>query len=151
MDINEILKNDTVKSLLSKTGLSEKQVNDVIKQAVGFLGEKFKTNPLQMGSLLSSNPNTPEDEDLSSKLKNEFSKKLTTQHGFTADKANSIKETMPKIVSEISKSMTKKGVNNQNGLENLFQNATHFLGNKENQRQIMGAVQSIFGSFFKKK
>ena len=55
IDIQDLLKNDTVKNLIKKAGVSEEQVESVVKQAVSSINGKYKENPKQMTSLLSEN------------------------------------------------------------------------------------------------
>lgn len=64
MDISSILENAKVKELLKSVGVKDDQVKGIADQAMSAIKGKFAKDPKQMSSLLSDNPNTPEDESL---------------------------------------------------------------------------------------
>lgn len=146
MDIKEILKNEHLQSLIKKTGVSEQQVESVVKQAVASLGGKFKENPKQMSSLLSSNPNTEDDEVLAKEVENDFLSNLIKKVGLPESTAGTVKGLMPEIMKVVTSKMDSKGENSESGMASLFNMANDLFDSKSKKGGLMGFI----GSFFKK-
>lgn len=120
MDVNTILENETVKGLLKKVGVSDAQAKGIADQALSALKSKFNNNPKQMSSLLSDNPNTPEDESLQQEVESDFFDKLTSKVGLSEDIAGKVKGAMPDIVKQFSGKLSASGSNHENGVSGMF-------------------------------
>ncbi len=120
MDVNTILENETVKGLLQKVGVSDAQAKSIANQAMSALKNKFNSNPKQMSSLLSDNPNTPEDESLQAEVEHDFVDKLTSKVGLSGDVADKIKGALPDIMKQVSGKLSASGKNNEEGVGGMF-------------------------------
>lgn len=120
MDVNSILQNDSVKGLLKKAGVSDDQAKKIAEQAITTIKGTFDKKPKQMSSLLSDNPNTPEDESLKSEVEDDFLSKLTGKVGLSPEIADKIKNAMPSIMNQVSSSLSSKGANNEQGISGMM-------------------------------
>lgn len=122
MDINSLFENESVKGLLKKVGVSEEQAKSVANQAIVSIQSKFSNNPKQMSSLLSDDPNTPEDESLKSEVKNEFLSRLISKVGLPESVATKVSSSMPDIISGFSTHLTTAEKNNDTGIAAFLDN-----------------------------
>lgn len=120
MDINTILENSTVKDLLKKAGVSDAQAKSVAQQAMTAIQGKFAKEPKKMSSLLSDNPNTPEDESLKGEVENDFVQSLISKAGISPDIANQLKGALPSVMSSVSSKLSSTGANNEAGIAGMF-------------------------------
>ena len=150
MDVNTILENETVKGLLKKVGVSDAQAKSVANQAISALKNKFNSNPKQMSSLLSDNPNTPEDESLKTEVEDDFVDKLTSKVGLSSDVADKIKGAMPDILKQVSGKLSDSGKNNEEGVSGMFGGIMDLLdGDADNDGKpdeggILGGLKKKF-------
>lgn len=150
MDVNTILENETVKGLLKKVGVSDAQAKSVANQAISALKNKFNSNPKQMSSLLSDNPNTPEDESLKTEVEEDFVDKLTSKVGLSGDVADKIKGAMPDILKQVSGKLSDSGKNNEEGVSGMFGGIMDLLdGDADNDGKpdeggILGGLKKKF-------
>lgn len=133
MDINTILENSTVKDLLKKVGVSDAQAKSVAQQAMSAIQGKFTKDPKKMSSLLSDNPNTPEDESLKGEVENDFVQNLISKTGLSPEIANQLKSAMPGVMSSFSSNLSSSGANNEEGIAGMFGSITDlFDGDMDN-------------------
>jgi len=115
-DLDDILKNDTVKGLLDKAGVDEKQAKSVGDQAVKAIEKQFKNNPKQTASLLSENENTDDDNRLASAIESDFVTDMIEKLGVSEGTAKQIQGVMPGVIDQARKQLTKSGKNNEGGI-----------------------------------
>lgn len=150
MDVNTILENETVKGLLKKVGVTDAQAKSVANQAISALKNKFNSNPKQMSSLLSDNPNTPEDESLKIEVEDDFVDKLTSKVGLSGDVADKIKGAMPDILKQVSGKLSDSGKNNEEGVSGMFGGIMDLLDGdanndgKPDEGGILGGLKKKF-------
>jgi hypothetical protein len=156
IDIQDLLKNDVVKNLIKKAGVSDNQVESVVKQAVSSINGKYKENPKQMSSLLSENKNTEDDDKLAAGVETDFLDGLIKRVGLSDGIANSLKGTMPQVVSQITSSLSAKGANSEEGLAGIFSTVTDFFDSNKNYNKTgnssrnKGGLMGMLSGFFKK-
>lgn len=152
MDVNSILENDTVKGLLKKVGVSDEQAKSVANQAMTAIQGKFSNNPKQMSSLLSDNPNTPEDESLKGEVENDFMSGLISKVGLSEDMASKVKSALPGIMNTVSSKLSSDGKNDEGGIAGMFGNLKDmFDGDMDNDGKkdeggILGGLKDKFFS-----
>lgn len=150
MDVNSLLENESVKGLLKKVGVSDSQAKSVANQAITAIQNKFSNNPKQMSSLLSDNPNTPEDESLKGEVENDFLNGLISKVGLSEDMANKVKGALPGIMNTVSSKLSADGKNNDEGIAGMFGNlADMFDGDMDNDGKkdeggILGGLKKKF-------
>ena len=105
MDIQSLLNNDTVKSTLQKFGVDEDKQSAVINQAMEVIKSKGLDNPQGLMSLMSSSPNSAEDNKFQSVLENDFVKGLISKVGLSDDAAKKIAGALPELMKNIDMSM----------------------------------------------
>lgn len=151
LDINSILENETIKGALGKVGVSPDQAKGFAEQAMSSLKTKFSDNPKQMSSLLSDNPNTPEDESLKAEVEEDFLSRLTSKVGLPDNIANQLKGAMPDIMNQFSSKLNEKGANNESGIAGMFGSVSDwFDGDLDNDGKkdtsgIGGMINKLFG------
>ncbi len=151
MDINSILENATVKSVLQKAGVSEAQAKSVANQAITSIQSKFSNHPKQMSSLLSDNPNTPEDESLKSEVKDDFLSRLVSKVGLSEENASKVTSAMPDILSSFSSHLSSADKNNDSGIAAFMDNITDmFDGDMDNdgKKDEGGIIGGLKNKFF---
>lgn len=153
LDLDSILKNDTVKNILDKVGVDEKQAKEVAQQAISSIQKKFSQNPKQMSSLLSDNPNTPEDESLKGEVENDFFSGLVEKIGLSSENADKVKSAMPDIMNQFSSKLSESGANNSEGISGMFSGVMDMLdgdmdndGKKDEGGFLGGLKKKFFGS-----
>ena len=150
MNVNDLLKNEQIKGLLSKTGISDKQAESLMNQAMKVISNKNNENPQQLKSLLSKNPNTEEDIKLESSMNSEFLSSVVSKLGLSESLSKSIESFMPQVIKSISGNLSDKGKNDSMGLEQIISQANSFI--QSNSKGKKGnLISNIFGSFFAKK
>lgn len=151
MDVNSILENETVKGLLKKVGVSDAQAKSVANQAIAAIQGKYKSNPKQMSSLLSDDPNTPEDESLKSEVENDFVSSLTKKVGLSPDIADKVKSALPDIMNQFSSKLSASGSNNEKGVAGMFDSIKDlFDGDMDNdgKKDEGGMIENLKKKFF---
>lgn len=151
MDVNSILENDTVKGLLKKVGVSDEQAKSVANQAMTAIQSKFSNNPKQMSSLLSDNPNTPEDESLKGEVENDFMSGLISKVGLSEDMASKVKSALPDIMNTVSSKLSSDGKNDEGGIAGMFGNLKDmFDGDMDNdgKKDEGGIIGGLKNKFF---
>lgn len=151
MDVNSILENETVKGLLKKVGVSDTQAKSVANQAIAAIQGKYKSNPKQMSSLLSDDPNTPEDESLKSEVENDFVSNLTKKVGLSPDIADKVKSALPDIMNQFSSKLSASGSNNEKGVAGMFDSIKDlFDGDMDNdgKKDEGGMIENLKKKFF---
>ena len=151
MDVNSILENETVKGLLKKVGVSDVQAKSVANQAIAAIQGKYKSNPKQMSSLLSDDPNTPEDESLKSEVENDFVSNLTKKVGLSPDIADKVKSALPDIMNQFSSKLSASGSNNEQGVAGMFDSIKDlFDGDMDNdgKKDEGGMIENLKKKFF---
>lgn len=159
MDINTLLENETVKSLLKKFGVSDEQAKSIANQALSAIQSKFSANPKQMSSLLSDNPNTDEDEQFKAAVEEDFFEKLTKKVGLPDNIASQVKGAMPDILSQFTGKLNESGSNNEGGISGMLGNLVDMFdgddqkakeGTTANKKKSGGFMDMISGFFGKK-
>lgn len=151
MDVNSILENETVKGLLQKVGVNDTQAKSIANQALSAIKGKYKSNPKQMSSLLSDNPNTPEDESLKSEVESDFVSSLTSKVGLSPEIANQLKGAMPGIMNQFSSNLSASGSNNEQGISGMFDSIKDlFDGDMDNdgKKDEGGLLENLKKKFF---
>ena len=120
MDISSILENAKVKELLKSVGVKDDQVKGIADQAMSAIKGKFAKDPKQMSSLLSDNPNTPEDESLQKEVEEDFFQKITSKVGLSEDVAGKVKGAVPDIMKQFSQNLSASGANSESGISGIF-------------------------------
>ncbi len=120
ISLESILENETLKSILSKAGVSPAQAKGVATQALGSIKNNHDANPSQMASLLSDNPNTPEDESLKQKVENDFLSNLIKKVGLPESVANQVKGALPGVMGMVSSKLSAGGANNAQGIQGMM-------------------------------
>lgn len=106
IDLDDILKNDTVKDLLKKAGVPEDKAESVAKQAAGSIKAKYDKDPSQMASLMSKNKNTDKDEVLKKEVEDDFLDGLIKKVGLPEGIADQVKGALPGIMEQVSSKFT---------------------------------------------
>jgi len=153
MDVNSILENQTVKDLLKKAGISDAQAKSVANQAMSAIQSKFKSSPKEMSSLLSDDPNTPEDESLKASVENDFVTNLTKKVGLSPDIAEKVKGAFPDIMNQFSSKLSASGSNNEQGIAGMFSQIQDlFDGDMDNdgKKDTGGFLENLKKKFFGK-
>ncbi len=154
IDINSILENDMVKGLLKKAGVSDDQAKKVAKQALTTIKGKFDKKPKEMSSLLSDNPNTPEDESLLQETEQDFATNLSSSVGLSPDIANMLKGMLPGVMSQFSSSLSASGSNNEQGIAGMLGGLMDIFGGDDKGGKASsggGFLSKILAMFFGKK
>lgn len=141
MDIQSLLKNDTVKSTLTKIGISEDKQSQVVNQAYELIQSKAFSDPKALSSLLSSKPNTSADNKFQSALQSDFVKQLISKVGLSDDMAKKVADSLPQLLKNFDLSM----------ITDLLGSFTQNSGNSKQSKS--GGVAGLFGfigQFFKK-
>lgn len=105
MDIQSLLNNDTVKSTLSKFGVSEDKQEAVLDQAYELVKTKAMSDPKAISSLMSSKPNTAADNKFQSVLQNDFVKGLISKVGLSDETAKQVAGALPELLKNFDLSM----------------------------------------------
>lgn len=100
INLDDLLKNDTVKDLLKKAGVDDKQAKSITSQAMKTVKEKFDKDPKQMSSLLSENDNTDDDNKLAASAENDFLSSITDK--LPDGIGDKLKGFMPVIISQFT-------------------------------------------------
>lgn len=141
MDIQSLLKNETVKSTLTKIGISEDKQPQVVDQAYELIRSKAFSDPKALSSLLSSKPNTVADNQLQSALQSDFVKQLISKVGLSDDMAKKVADSLPELLKHVDLNM----------ITDLLGSFTQSSGNSKQSK--WGGVAGLFGfigQFFKK-
>ncbi|MBC9811108.1 hypothetical protein H9Y05_01355 [Crocinitomicaceae bacterium CZZ-1] len=141
MDIQSLLKNETVKSTLTKIGISEDKQPQVVDQAYELIRSKAFSDPKALSSLLSSKPNTVADNQLQSALQSDFVKQLISKVGLSDDMAKKVADSLPELLKHVDLNM----------ITDLLGSFTQSSGNSKQSKS--GGVAGLFGfigQFFKK-
>ena len=158
MDLGDILNNETVRGLIKKTGVSDSQVDSVVKQAMESIKGKFDENPKQVSSLISDNPNTEDDEKMASSVKDDFLSGLIKKIGLPEGIAQSVSGYMPDIMDQVSSKLSGKGANSEEGIAGMLGGLTDMFDGDNNNKKgsksgggLMGMIGKLLGSFMGKK
>jgi len=150
IDLDDLLKNDTVKDLLKKAGVSDDKAESVVKQAAGTLKAKMEKDPGQMSSLLSANKNTDKDEALKKEVEDDFLDGLIKKVGLPAGIADQVKGALPGIMEQVSGKLTGGGGGG------FMDTVTDMIGGGEDQKgsskksSSKGGMMGFISKFFKK-
>jgi endonuclease III len=143
IDFNSILNNDSVKSLIKKTGIPDDKVQAVIQQAASTISKKSVENPKQCASLLSPNKNTDADNKLAQAMDSEFVSNLIKKVGLPESTAKSLQGMMPQLTQQVSQAISKNGFDLQAIVKS-------FSGNSKGN-DLFSSISKMAGSFFGKK
>ncbi|HLU87059.1 MAG TPA: hypothetical protein VKZ44_04835 [Taishania sp.] len=105
MNIHNLLNNETVRGTLSKFGVSEDKQEAVLNQAYELVKSKALSNPQAISSLMSSKPNSAEDNQFQSLLQNDFVKSLIAKVGLSDDVAKQVSGALPELLKNFDLSM----------------------------------------------
>ncbi len=151
MDLNSILKNEQLKSMLTKFGISESQASSVLNMAVSTIKKKFDKEPAKVSSLLSENPNTDDDNNLAQGLDSDFISGLTSKLGLPASLTAQLKgQAMPQVINSLSGGLSSTGKNNQDGIMGMLGGFLDKIDGDGVKNNGGGLLKKIF-SFFGKK
>ena len=154
IDVNDILKNDTVKGLLDKFGVSEEQAKSVANQAVDSIKNKYQKNPKQMSSLLSENDNTDDDNVMAKEVEDDFLEGLIKKVGLPESVADQVKGALPGIMSTVTSKLSADGKNDEGGIAGMLGNITDMFDGDDNDtkagKKSSGGIGGLIGKFFGK-
>jgi hypothetical protein len=156
IDVKDLLENETIKGLLSKFGVSSAMAESVANQALSSIKTKFNNNPKQMSSLLSENPNTPEDEVLAKEVEDDFIDRLIKKVGIPEGMASQAKGAIPGILSQVSSKLSAGGGNDEGGIAGMLSNITDMFDGDDKQHKEdqpakkSGGLAGLFSRFFGK-
>lgn len=151
-DLSDIMKNDTVKGLLAKVGVDEKQASTMLESAVGTIKNKFSGNKDQMSSLLAPTENTADDNKMAEDVEGEFLAKLSSDdNGIDDGIISKLKgAAMPAILNAVTGQMKDKGADSKEGISGMLGG---FFTDKDGDGSVMDdamdSVKSKLGGFFK--
>jgi len=154
ISVDDLLENETVKSLLKKFGISEWQAKLVAQQAISSITNKFKKDPKQMSSLLSENENTDDDNKLSAEIQSDFMDRLVQKIGLPESAADQIKGVIPDIMSQFTGKLSQEGKNDEGGIAGMFESLTDMFDGDDNDNGgkstkkasgIAGLFSKLFG------
>lgn len=157
IEVNDLLKNDTVQGLLKKFGVSDEQAASVANQALNAIKSKFNNNPKQMSSLLSENENTDDDNKLAEEVENDFIDRLVKKVGIPESMASQAKGAIPGILSQVTTKLSQDGKNDEGSMAGIFNSITDMFdgddssgksGNKS--KSSSGGIGGLFNKFFGK-
>lgn len=151
IDFDDILKNDTVKDLLKKAGVSDDKAESVAKEAAGTLKTKYEKDPSQMASLLSANKNTDKDEVLKKEVEDDFLDGLIKKIGLPEGVADQVKGALPGIMEQVSSKFTGGG----SGGGGIMDTVSDMIGGNdskttEKKTSSKGGMMGFITNFFKK-
>lgn len=150
-DVNSLLQNDTVKGLLAKVGVDEKQAASMLESAVGTIKNKFSGNSDQMSSLLAPTENTADDNKMAEDVEGEFLSKLSADdNGIDDSTVAKLKgEAMPAILHAVTGQMKEKGAESKDGVAGMLGG---FFTDKDGDGSVMDdamdSVKSKLGGLF---
>ena len=154
IDVNDILKNDTVKGLLDKFGVTEEQAKSVAGTAVDSIKNKFQKDPKQMSSLLSENDNTDADNVMAKEVEDEFLDGLIKKVGLPENIADQIKGALPGIMSTVTSKLSSDGKNDEGGIAGMLGNITDMFDGDDNDakdgKKSSGGIGGLIGKLFGK-
>lgn len=155
IDLNDILENDQVKSILQKVGVTDDQAKKVAKEGVQTIQKNYKKDPNQVSSLLSDNPNTEDDMKMASVMENDFVQGIMNKLGLSEGVANQLKGALPGIMNQVTNKLSAEGKNDQNGVGGMFDSIVDlFDGDDDNNasnKKSSGGFMSIIGGLFGRK
>ena len=149
IDLDDLLKNDTVKDLLKKAGVPEDKAESVAKQAAGSIKAKFDKDPSQMASLMSKNKNTDKDEVLKKEVEDDFLDGLIKKVGLPEGIADQVKGALPGIMEQVS---SKLSGGNSGG---IMDTVTDMIGGEDKKdggkkSSSKSGMMGFISNFFKK-
>lgn len=154
IDVNDILKNDTVKGLLDKFGVSEEQAKSVANQAVDSIKNKYQKNPKQMSSLLSENENTDDDNVMAKEVEDDFLEGLIKKVGLPESVADQVKGALPGIMNTVTSKLSADGKNDEGGIAGMLGNITDMFDGDDNDakdgKKSSGGIGGLIGKLFGK-
>ncbi|MGB0915031.1 MAG: hypothetical protein ACPGVI_03120 [Crocinitomicaceae bacterium] len=155
IDVNDILKNDTVKGLLDKFGVSEEQAKSVAGTAVDSIKNKFQKDPKQMSSLLSENENTEADNVMAKEVEDDFLDGLIKKVGLPENVADQIKGALPGIMNTVTSKLSADGKNDEGGIAGMLGNITDMFDGDDNDskdgaKKSSGGLGGLIGKLFGK-
>jgi hypothetical protein len=156
IDVNDILKNETIQGLLKKAGVSDEQAKSVADQAVNTIKSKFSKDPKKVSSLLSENPNSDDDNVMAAEIENDFLDGLIKKVGLPESIASQVKGAMPGILSQVTSKLSADGKNDEGGIAGLLGNITDMFdgdnsGNKKGGgKSASSGISGLFKKFFGK-
>lgn len=154
IDVNDILKNDTVKGLLDKFGVSEEQAKSVANQAVDSIKNKYQKNPKQMSSLLSENDNTDDDNVMAKEVEDDFLDGLIKKVGLPENIADQVKGALPGIMNTVTSKLSADGKNDEGGIAGMLGNITDMFDGDDNDakdgKKSSGGIGGLIGKLFGK-
>jgi len=156
MNVEDILKNDTIKGLLDKFGVSGDQAKSVANQAMNSVKSKFDKNPKQMSSLLSENDNTDDDKKLATEVEDDFVSGLISKVGLPENIAGQLKSAIPGILSQFTGKLSADGKNDEGGIAGMFSSVVDMFDGDDNtkggsKKSGASGLMGLFGKFFGKK
>lgn len=156
IDVDDILKNETVKGLLDKFGVSDEQAKSVANQAMNAIKSKFSNNPKQMSSLLSENENTEDDNKMAEEVENDFIDRLVNKVGIPESMASQAKGAIPGILSQVTSKLSQDGKNDEGGIASMLDGITDFFDGDDNDskdgqsQKSSGGIGGLFSKLFGK-
>lgn len=157
IDVQDVLKNESVQGLLKKFGVSDEQATSVANQALNAIKTKFNNNPKQMSSLLSEKENTADDNKLAEEVENDFIDRLVKKVGIPESVASEAKGAIPGILNQVSSKLSKDGKNNESSMAGIFESITDMFDGDDdsgkegrNGKKSSGGIGGLFNKFFGK-
>lgn len=150
INVDDILKNETVQGLLDKFGVSDEQAKSVANQAMNAIKSKFSNNPKQMSSLLSENENTDDDNQLADEVENDFIDRLVNKVGIPESTAKEAKGAFPNILNQVTSKLSQDGKNDEGGIASMFDGISDFFDGDDDNKdgKSSDGVSGLFNKFF---
>jgi len=145
MDLQQLIQGDALRGLMDKLGVSGAQSESVAQEAVKAVKSKYAQNPKQLSSLVSTNPNTDDDNKLAAELEDDFVERLVKKVGLPESVAAQAKGHFPEVLGSITKQLSSSGKNSESGLAGIFGTVTDMLGNSGKKA---GGLKALFKKFF---
>jgi len=153
VDLNSILKNDSVKQLLEKAGVDKNSHGDVAAAAMEAVKGVFSKEPMQLASLFSANPDTDDDKKVENDLEKSFSNSLQAK-GFSLDKIDSLTALLPLVMNLFKGKAagSKDGGFDISGVANMLGDL--LVGNTKGKKPSgldLKSIGSLIGGLFGRK
>lgn len=138
-DVDSLLKNDSVKSILTKVGVNEAQAKGAVEQLVKTFQSKVSNDPAGAQKAMASN-------GLAGFLGNDFVKNLISKVGLSESKANELSAQLPNLLKSVQgdKGFDLNALASKFGLEDVLKNADSDGDGKPDVSGVFGALKKKF-------
>lgn len=138
-DVDSLLKNDNVKSILNKVGVSDVQAKGVMDQLVSTFQNKVTKDPSGAQKAMSSN-------GLAGFLGNDFVKNIISKVGLSEEKANELSAQLPNLLKSVQGSggMDLNSLASKFGLQDVLTDADSDGDGKPDAAGVFGALKKKF-------